>query len=77
MLKLIKYDLKIGFSNVFSKIMIFVGLIISINIIGTNSIANVCDANNIVPDVLDYICFIIGVSVNSSTHRKNLSSVVN
>lgn len=60
MIKLLKYDFKIGFSSILYKLLVFIGLVILINIIGNQSILSVAELEEVKPDVLDYLCFIVG-----------------
>lgn len=60
MVKLIKYDLKAGLMNVYNKFFVYIGLIVLINVVGSNSIHNISKTKNIKPDIMDYICFVVG-----------------
>lgn len=60
MRKIVKYDLKVGFNEVLWKIIIYVVIVALINIIGSNAIHNTASMYHVEPDVLDYVCFVIG-----------------
>lgn len=60
MIKIIRYDLKAGFRTVYNKILMYIGVIVLINVIGSHSINQFAETGGLTPDVLDYICFVVG-----------------
>lgn len=58
--KLFWYDLRIGMKSNMVKLIAYISIVIGICIIGCNTIHNSSEFYNVTPDVLDYICFILG-----------------
>lgn len=60
MKKLFWYDLRIGIKSNLMKLSVYILIIIGICIIGCNNINASSVFYNVTPDVLDYICFVLG-----------------